>query len=113
MTEASIALTWPVRWKRIANGEKIIEQTGPDEFEVDVREGEMSGGSWIEALSRLFAEAEREMRKSRRGNADSRTKVQVPTTSKARGQNHREANKGGRSVKKNWCEGAVFENPPL
>lgn len=84
-----ITLSIPIRFKRIANGEKIIEQTGPDEFEVDVRAGEMSGESWIEALSRLFAEAERKMRKSRRGRASSRTKVQIPTTSKVRGQNQR------------------------
>lgn len=86
MSKASITLTWPIRWKRIANGEKIIEQTGPDEIEVDVREGEMEGASWIEALIRLFAEAELGTRKSRRGNALPRTKVQIPTTSKDGGQ---------------------------
>lgn len=59
MAKASIALSWPVRWKCIANGEKVIEQTGPDEIEVDIRDGEMEGASWIEALIRLFAEAER------------------------------------------------------
>jgi len=84
--KASITLTWPVRWKRIANGEKIIEQTGPDEIEVDVREGEIEGESWIQALVRLFAEAERETRKSRRESTDPRAKVQPPTTSKVRGQ---------------------------
>ena len=46
MAKASITLSWPIRWKRIANGEKIVEQTGPDEIEVDVREGEMSGEGW-------------------------------------------------------------------
>ena len=99
--KVAIVLDFPVRFKKIANGERIIEQTGPDDFEVDVRAGEMSGESWIEALSRLFVEAEREMRKSRRGSANSRTKVQIPTTSKVRGQNHREGNKGERLVKKN------------
>ena len=48
----AVTLTWPIRWKRVANGEKIIEQTGPDEIEVDVRDGEMEGPSWIEALIR-------------------------------------------------------------
>lgn len=86
MSKASITLIWPIHWKRIANGEKIIEQTGPDEIEVDVREGEMEGESWIEALVSLFAEAEREARKSRRGSAGPKTKVQIPTMSKGGGQ---------------------------
>lgn len=86
MAKVSIALNWPIRWKRIANGEKVIEQTGSDEIEVDVREGEIEGESWIEALIRLFAEAERETRKSRRGSAGPRRKVQIPTTSKDGGQ---------------------------
>lgn len=82
MAKVSIALTWPIRWNRIANGEKIIEQTGLDEIDAAVREGE----SWIEALVRLVAEAEREMLKSRRENADPRMRTQTPTTSKGVGQ---------------------------
>lgn len=45
MVKASIALSWPICLKRIANGEKIIEQTGPDEVEMDVREGKIKGES--------------------------------------------------------------------
>ena len=61
----SIALDVPIRFKRITNGEKIIEQTGPDENEVDVREGETEGESRFEQLIRLLDEAERELRGSR------------------------------------------------
>ena len=80
-SKVSIVLTWPVRWKRIGNGERVIEPNGLDEVEVDVRNGAIRGGSWVEALIRLFAEDELKMRKSRRGSADPRTKVQIPATS--------------------------------
>lgn len=63
--KTSITLSWPIRWKRIANGERIIEQTGPDEIEVDVREGEIKGESWLQELNRFLNEAERELRTSR------------------------------------------------
>ena len=46
--KVSITLNIPVRYRRIANGEKIIEQTGPEEIEVDISEGEAE--SWIRAL---------------------------------------------------------------
>lgn len=86
MLKAAITLSWPIRWKRIANGEKIIEQAGPDEIEVDVREGEIKGESWLREISKLLDGAEREKRKSRRENADPRKKVQIPTMSKGGGQ---------------------------
>lgn len=60
--KVSIVLNVPVRFKRITNGERIIEQTGPDENEVDVREGETEGEPRFEALIRLLDEAERELR---------------------------------------------------
>lgn len=63
--KASITLSCPIRWQRIANGERIIEQTGPDEIEVDVREGAIDGESRFEKLIGLLDEAERELRASR------------------------------------------------
>lgn len=61
----SIALDIPVRFGRITNGERVIEQTGPDENEVDVREGETEGEARFEALIRLLDAAERELRVTR------------------------------------------------
>lgn len=51
---------------RIANGEKIIEQIGPDDIEVQFREREVDDDSWLQELIMLLDEAEREMRKSKR-----------------------------------------------
>lgn len=63
--KVSIVLNVPVRFKRITNGERVIEQTGPDENEIDVREDETAGESRFEVLIRLLDEAERELRVSR------------------------------------------------
>lgn len=64
----SISLDIPVCFKRIANGERVIEQTGPDKIEVGVREDEREtkGKSWIQELNELLNEAEREMRRNGR-----------------------------------------------
>lgn len=62
--KVSIALNVPVRFRRIMNGERVIEQTGPDENEVDVREGETEGEPRFEALIRLLDGAKREFRGS-------------------------------------------------
>lgn len=78
-----ISLDIPVHFKLIANGERIIEQMGSDELDVDVRDGEVKGSSWIPELIRLFDEVEREGKfKSRRRQTTKR-------------KNHREANKPG------------------
>ncbi|MHB2026595.1 MAG: hypothetical protein ACYCPQ_08160 [Elusimicrobiota bacterium] len=58
-----ISLDFPVRWKLIANGERAIEQTGPDSIDVDVREGSVREESWIHTLPRLLDEAISEMRR--------------------------------------------------
>lgn len=70
--EVSIALDVPIRFKRITNGERVIEQTGPDANEVDVREGETEGESRFGLLIRLLDEAERELRGRRARKRDSR-----------------------------------------
>lgn len=62
--KVSIALDVPIRFKRITNGERVIEQTGPDENDVDVCEGETEGEPRFEMLIRLLDEAERELRRS-------------------------------------------------
>ena len=36
----SIKFRWPIRLERIQNGEKIIVQTSPDEYEVELSEDE-------------------------------------------------------------------------
>mgnify|MGYP001576453481 FL=1 len=70
--KVSIALDVPIRFKRITNGERVIEQTGPDENEIDVREDETEGGSRFEMLIRLLDEAERELRGRRARKRDYR-----------------------------------------
>ena len=94
--KVSITLSIPIRFKRIANGEKTIEQTGSDETDVDVRDGKMEGESWLVALIRLFADAERETRKSRRGSVEPRMKVQIPTMSNDGSKKPPRANKRSR-----------------
>src|SRR5438128_569131 len=64
--KVSITFDFPVRWRLIANGERVIEQTGPDEIQVDVREGEIKGESWLQELGKIFDEAKRELHQSRR-----------------------------------------------
>lgn len=61
-----ITFDFPVRWKLIANGERVIEQTGLDEVEVEVREAAVEGESWLQELGKIFDEAKRELRQSRR-----------------------------------------------
>ncbi|HVA65377.1 MAG TPA: hypothetical protein VNK24_00445 [Elusimicrobiota bacterium] len=59
----AISLDIPICWNLIANGERIIEQAGPDSVDVEVREGSIDGESWLQALSRLLDEAEAELRR--------------------------------------------------
>ncbi len=62
MTEkAFITLEFLVRFRRVANDEKVVEQAGPDIINADVREGTMKGESWIRALLRLLDEATSEL----------------------------------------------------
>ena len=59
----SIRLSWPIRFERIRNGEKIVVQTGPDEFDVDVSEGELDGESPIVELNQLLNKEKRKLRR--------------------------------------------------
>ena len=61
----SIQLSCPIRFERIRNGEKIIVQSGPDEYEVEVSDGEMKGESRIVQLHKLLDEEKKLMRKER------------------------------------------------
>ena len=63
--KVSIRLGWPIRFERIRNGEKIIVQTGPDEFDVDVSDGKLDGESPIVELNRLLDEEKRKLRRHR------------------------------------------------
>ena len=47
--KVSIALDVPIRFKRITNGERVIEQTGPDENEIDVREDDTAASPGLSA----------------------------------------------------------------
>ena len=61
----SIQLSSPIRFEKIQNGEKIIVQTSPDEYEVEVSDGEMKGESRIVQLHKLLDEGKKLMRKER------------------------------------------------
>ena len=61
----SIQLSCPIRFEKIRNGEKIMVQTGPDEYEVEVSEGAMKGESRIVQLYKLLDEGKKLMRKER------------------------------------------------
>ena len=49
--KVSIALDVPIRFKRITNGERVIEQTGPDENEIDVREDDTAASPGLRCWS--------------------------------------------------------------
>ena len=59
--KVSIQFSWPIRFKRIRNGEKIIVQIDPDEFNVDVFEGELKEGSPIKQLHQVLDEHKRKI----------------------------------------------------
>ena len=61
----SIQLISPIRFEKIRNGEKIIVQTSPDEYEVEVSESETKGESRIDQLHKLLDEGKKQMRKER------------------------------------------------
>ncbi|MBI4369686.1 MAG: hypothetical protein HY547_05615 [Elusimicrobia bacterium] len=63
--KVSIQLTIPIRFNQIANGERIIEQTGPDEIDVEIREDGFNGNSPLEEFHKLLDELEREVRRAR------------------------------------------------
>ncbi len=90
MTEkVFITLEFLVRFKRIANGEKVIEQTGPDIINADVRADTMKRESWVRTLPRLLDEAASERRRRRREERSRGFRLPSftqPTASK----NHRE-----------------------
>lgn len=64
--KVSITFDFSVRWKLIANGERVIEQRGPDEVEVELLDAAIEGESWVQELGRIFDEAKRELRQSKR-----------------------------------------------
>lgn len=61
----SIKFSWPIRFERIRNGEKVIVQSGPDEAEAEIREGEVKGKSPIVLLHKLLDEGKKEISKKR------------------------------------------------
>jgi hypothetical protein len=92
--KVSITFDFPVRWKLIANGERVIEQTGPDEIEVEVRDATIEGESWLQELSKIFDEAKRELRQSRRRKGQGVADFESRRSLKAWDQNtNREGNR--------------------
>lgn len=61
----SISFSWPIRFERIQNGEKIIVQTGPDEYAVDVQESAGNEPFTLIELQKLLDEGERQILKAR------------------------------------------------
>lgn len=62
----SIQLSCPIRFEKIRNGEKIIVQTGPDEYEVDIQESAGNEPSTLIELHKLLDEGKKQVRKERR-----------------------------------------------
>ena len=77
--KVSIQLTIPIRIKRIANGERIIEQTGPDEHEIDVFEGDADGESRIDQLHKMLDDGVREMRRMKTKKRKRDPQISNPT----------------------------------
>ena len=63
--KVSIRFSWPIRFERIQNGEKIIVQTGPDEYDVDVSGGDLKGESPLKQLHQLLDEHKRKIRREK------------------------------------------------
>ena len=59
----SIQISSPIRFEKIHNGEKIIVQTSPDEYEVELFEDETKAESRIDQLHKLLKEGKKQMRK--------------------------------------------------